>query len=41
MEDVPIFPTAFCVESEHCKQAMDMKVADFRDTFLFKTTTKC
>lgn len=41
MANVPIFPTAFCVESEYHKQGMNMKVTDFRDTFLFKTTTMC
>lgn len=41
MADVPVFSIAFCVESEYCEQAMNMKVTDFRDDFLFKTTSEC
>lgn len=35
------FPLAFYVESEFCEQTMDMKVTDFRENFLFKTTSEC
>jgi len=41
MADVPVFPIAFCVESEYCEQATNMKITDFRYNFLFKTTSEC
>lgn len=34
------FPLAFYVESECYEQTIHMKVRDFRDNFLFKTTSE-